>query len=157
MRVTHGAGHDSRPTDNDATFHRGAVHEGQADMKVYVVEDSVPVRERLVDMINEIEGFVVVGQAATFNGAVNGIRQTGPDIAIFDIQLADGSGIDALAEVRRELPGIRSIVLTNYTTPQHEKASADAGAEYFLDKSADFEKIAGILLSMKAEHDQDRC
>jgi DNA-binding NarL/FixJ family response regulator len=156
MRITHGAGHDSRSTDNGATFHRDAVYEGRADMKVYVVEDSAPVRERLVDMVNEIDGFVVVGQAATFNGAVSGIRQTGPDIAIFDIQLADGSGIDALAEVRRELPAMRSIVLTNYATPQHEKASADAGAEYFLDKSADFEKIAGILENMKAEQDAGR-
>jgi ActR/RegA family two-component response regulator len=61
-----------------------------------------------------------------------------------------------LSEVRRELPGMRSIVLTNYATPQHEKASVDAGAEYFLDKSADFEKMAGILLSMKAEQDAER-
>ena len=41
-------------------------------------------------------------------------------------------------------------MLTNYATPQHEKASAEAGADYFLDKSADFESIAEILQSMKA-------
>ena len=125
-------------------------------MKVYVVEDSAPIRERLVDMVNEIEGFEVVGEAATFGQAVSGIRHTTPDVAIFDIQLAEGSGIDALAQVQRELPAMRSIVLTNYATPQHEKASVDAGAEYFLDKSADFEKIVAILLRMKAEHDMDR-
>lgn len=124
-------------------------------MKVFVVEDSAPVRERLIEMINEIEGFEVVGQAGTCDEAVSGIRQTKPDIAIFDIQLATGSGIDALAQAKRELPGLRGIVLTNYATPQHEKASADAGAEYFLDKSADFEKIAEILESMKAGQNAD--
>ncbi|MBI4205658.1 MAG: response regulator transcription factor [Betaproteobacteria bacterium] len=124
-------------------------------MKVFVVEDSAPVRERLIEMINEIEGFEVVGQAGTCDEAVSGIRQTKPDIAIFDIQLATGSGIDALAQAKRELPGLRGIVLTNYATPQHEKASADAGAEYFLDKSADFEKIAEILESMKTGQNAD--
>jgi DNA-binding NarL/FixJ family response regulator len=125
-------------------------------MKVFVVEDSAPVRERLIEMIAEIDGFEIVGQASTFNEAVSGIRWTRPDVAILDIQLAAGTGIDALAEVKREQPGLRAIVLTNYATPQHEKASVDAGAEYFLDKSADFEKIAGILDSMKAERDTHR-
>lgn len=124
-------------------------------MKVFVVEDSAPVRERLIEMINEIEGFEVVGQAGTCDEAVSGIRRTKPDIAIFDIQLATGSGIDALVQAKRELPGLRGIVLTNYATPQHEKASADAGAEYFLDKSADFEKIAEILESMKTGQNAD--
>ena len=92
--------------------------------------------------------------AASFDEAVAGIRRTRPDVAIFDIQLSAGSGIDALAEAKREQPGLRAIVLTNYATPQHEKASVDAGAECFLDKSADFEKIAEVLEGMKAEVDR---
>lgn len=119
-------------------------------MRVFVVEDSAPVRERLIEMIDEIGGFEVVGQAATFQEAVLGITRTRPDIAIFDIQLGSGSGIEALAEAKRGLPSLRAIVLTNHATPQHEKASFDAGAEYFLDKSADLEKMAGILQRMKS-------
>ena len=124
---------------------------GREDMKIFVVEDSLPVRERLIEMIGELEGFTVVGEAATAEAAVNGIRRTRPDVAIFDIQLASGSGIEALVDAKREQPGLRALVLTNYATPQHEKASADAGAEYFLDKSADFEKIAEVLAAMKAD------
>jgi DNA-binding NarL/FixJ family response regulator len=150
MRLTHKGGHDSRSTHPVGAIRHGAVYKG-ADMRVFVVEDSAPIRERLIEMIVEIDGFEVVGQAATFNEAISGIRRTQPDVAIFDIQLAAGTGIDALAEAKRERPGLRAIVLTNYATPQHEKASIDAGAEYFLDKSADFEKIAEILDSMKAD------
>lgn len=123
-------------------------------MKVFVVEDSAAIRERLVEMIDEIDGFAVVGVAGTYEGAVSGITRARPDVAILDIQLASGSGIDALAEAKRSHPALRAIVLTNYATPQHEKAAADAGAEYFLDKSADFEKIAEVLLGMKAELDR---
>lgn len=120
-------------------------------MRIFVVEDSAPVRERLIEMISELEGCSVVGEAATADAAVAGIRRTHPDVAIFDIQLAAGSGIDALSAAKREQPGLRAIVLTNYATPQHEKASVDAGAEYFLDKSADFEKIAEVLAYMNAD------
>jgi len=120
-------------------------------MKIFVVEDSAPVRERLIELINDVAGCVVVGEATTADEALAGIRRTRPEVAIFDIQLAAGSGIDALVAARRDQPQLRAIVLTNYATPQHEKASVDAGAEYFLDKSADFEKITGVLESMKAE------
>jgi DNA-binding NarL/FixJ family response regulator len=124
-----------------------------ADMKVYVVEDSAVVRERLLEMLREIEDIEVVGEAATYDAAVSGILDTRPDVAVLDIKLADdrGSGIDVLTEVRKRLPAIRAIVLSNYATPQHMKASADAGAEFFLDKSADFERITEILEQIKGE------
>jgi DNA-binding NarL/FixJ family response regulator len=118
------------------------------DMKVFVVEDSAAVRERLVEMIREIAAVEVVGEADSYDQAVAGIMATRPDVAILDISLAEGSGIDVLASVKQLLPGLRGIVLTNYTSPQHAKASADAGAEYFLDKSVDFERIPGILAQM---------
>jgi DNA-binding NarL/FixJ family response regulator len=123
------------------------------DMKVFVVEDSAAVRERLVEMIRELRGIEVVGEADSFGRAVVGIRDTMPDVAILDIKLANdaGSGIDVLNAVRKALPALRAIVMSNYATPQHMKTSADAGAEYFLDKTVDFERIPGILEQMKGE------
>ncbi|MNC88439.1 Transcriptional regulatory protein DevR (DosR) [compost metagenome] len=119
-------------------------------MKVFVVEDSAAVRERLVEMIREVEDVEVVGEAESFGKAVAGIRHTLPDVAILDIKLADdaGSGIDVLNEVRKTIPSLRAIVMSNYVSPQHMKASADAGAEFFLDKSVDFDRIPGILRQM---------
>jgi DNA-binding NarL/FixJ family response regulator len=123
-------------------------------MKVFIVEDSPVIRERLVEMVETANGHTVVGQADSFDDAVAGIAQTRPDVAIFDIKLADGNGngngIEALAAAKRHMPGLLAIVMSNYATPQHRKASADAGAEYFLDKSADFERIPGILSALEA-------
>jgi DNA-binding NarL/FixJ family response regulator len=122
-------------------------HTGSADMRIFIVEDSPAVLERLADMVREVEGIDLVGDAANYEDAVKGILATRPDLAILDIKLADdhGSGIDVLQRVKPHLPDMKAIVLSNYATPQHVKASADAGAEYFLDKSGDFERIAGIL------------
>jgi DNA-binding NarL/FixJ family response regulator len=122
-------------------------------MKVFIVEDSPAVLERLVEIVREVEGTEVVGEAATCDAAVSGIVTARPDVAILDIKLADnrGTGIDVLHRVKAQLPGLKAIMLSNYATPQHIKASVDAGAEYFLDKSVDFERIAGILQQLLGE------
>ncbi|MCC7484323.1 MAG: response regulator transcription factor [Burkholderiales bacterium] len=123
------------------------------EMKVFVVEDSPAVLERLLELVREVEGAETVGEAASFDAAVAGIAATRPDVAILDVKLADehGTGIDVLSRVRAGLPRLKAIVLSNYATPQHRKASADAGAEYFLDKSADFESIVPILARLQSE------
>jgi len=123
----------------------------ERDMKVFVVEDSAAVRERLVEMIRELEDVEVVGEAATYDKAVAGIINARPDVAILDIKLEDdsGSGIDVLNQVRKAIPAMRAIVLSNYVSPQHLKASSDAGAEFFLDKSSDFERIPEILARIR--------
>ena len=123
-------------------------------MKVFIVEDSPAVLERLQDMVRDMEDADLVGNAATCEAAVAGIIASRPDVSILDIKLADetGSGIDVLARVRKDLPLMKAVMLSNYVTPQHARASADAGAEYFLDKSADFERIPEILSILKNKH-----
>ena len=124
-------------------------------MKVFLVDDSPLVSERVVERIEAQGLHEVVGQAATQDAAVKGIDATEPDVGIFDIKLACGNGIDALAEVKRRRPGLVGIVMSNYATPQFEKASADAGAAFFLDKSSDFERITEILSSIAASNHED--
>jgi DNA-binding NarL/FixJ family response regulator len=124
-------------------------------MRIFVVEDSVAVRERLVEIIREVEDMEVVGEAGTCEAAVAGIIATRPDVAILDVHLPDGSGIQVLADVKHSLAGMRGIVLTNYTSAQHRSAAADAGAEYFLDKSADFERIPEILQRLALDNSED--
>ena len=121
-------------------------------MKVFLVEDSSLVCERLVEMIEADGAHRVVGQAATYDDAVQGIAATTADVGIFDIKLAKGNGIEALTEAKRRVPALVGIVMSNYATPQHLKASADAGAAFFLDKSSDFERIADILSSISRDN-----
>ena len=124
-------------------------------MKVFIVEDSPAICERLVEMVEGAGGHVVVGQADNYETAVSGIAASAPDVAIFDIKLAHGNGIEALATAKRARPDLLGIVMSNFATPQHRKASADAGAEYFLDKSADFERIPEILSTLQAHLKQE--
>jgi DNA-binding NarL/FixJ family response regulator len=126
---------------------------GILGMTVFIVEDSQPVRERLADIVHNVEGIEIVGEAANFDDAIHGILSKRPDVAILDVRLADnrGSGIDVLNHVKAQLPALKAIVISNFATPQHMKASADAGARYFLDKTAEFELIDPILREFYAE------
>lgn len=126
-------------------------------MKVFIVEDAPAVLERLQEMVREVDGVELVGNAASYDAAVSGILATRPDVSILDIKLADsnGSGIDVLGRVRGDLPAMRVIMLTNYVTPQHVKASADAGADYFLDKSSQSDRLPGILARMTNDRHSD--
>jgi DNA-binding NarL/FixJ family response regulator len=123
--------------------------EGQREMlKVYVVDDSELVRERLVDMVSEIEGVEVVGETGELHGAEASIRQLRPDAVILDIRLPDGSGITLLRHMRRESLAATVIVLTNYPYPQYREECLDAGADYFLYKATEFDKVGEILNRM---------
>ena len=120
-------------------------------MKVFLVEDSAAVCERLVEMIEQGGEHQVVGEAATYDTALTGIDAARPDVGIFDIKLKQGSGIDALAEAKRRMPQLVGIVLTNQLTAQYERASSDAGARYVLDKTRDFQRITDILHILQDE------
>jgi DNA-binding NarL/FixJ family response regulator len=114
-------------------------------MKIFLVEDSPHICERLKELIEAEGTHVVLGCADTYDAAVAGIVANRPDVGIFDIQLKNGNGIDALAEAKRLVPQLVAIVLSNKVTAQYMAASAAAGATFVLDKSGDFERIPEIL------------
>jgi DNA-binding NarL/FixJ family response regulator len=114
-------------------------------VRVFIVEDAVEVRKRLVAMLGAVPGVVIVGEAATVRDAIDGAAAAAAEVMLLDLQLADGNGLDVLTGLKGRLPRLRTIVLSNFATPQHRAASLAAGAELFFDKSAEFGRVAGVL------------
>jgi len=119
---------------------------------VFLVEDSAPIRARLAEMLNDVQGVAIVGEAETPASAIEGILRTHPDSVVLDIQLIGGSGIDVLRKVRSVNPGIVFIMLTNHPDPQYRKICMEAGASYFLDKSSEFENVKEIIARLGHTH-----
>lgn len=119
-------------------------------MKVFIVEDAPEVRRRLHALLRSVPGVEVVGDAASVREAIDGVLATPVDVILLDLQLTDGSGLEVLAAVKPQRPGIRVIVLSNLATPQHRAASLNAGAEIFLDKTHDFGRLTEILRGGRA-------
>jgi DNA-binding NarL/FixJ family response regulator len=68
-----------------------------------------------------------------------------PDAVILDLHMPGGSGLDVLRAIRSDHPGLYVLICTNYPYPEYREECLAAGANLFLDKSADFEKIPSIL------------
>ena len=113
--------------------------------RVFIVEDSAPIRSRLVELLGEIEGVCVVGEAETPADAVTGIQQTKPHCVVLDYQLIGGTGVDVLRAVHPASPEIAFVVLTNDPTAQYRRVCMEAGAAWFLDKSIEFGKIKQVI------------
>jgi DNA-binding NarL/FixJ family response regulator len=114
-------------------------------MKILIVDDSVELRQRLVKMLSELPEIKVIGQAKDTAEAIESISSLRPDSVILDIRMPVGSGIDVLKKIKRDYPSVRVIMCTNYPTAQYRKRCLDLGADYFFDKSAEFENIARII------------
>jgi len=114
-------------------------------MKVFIADDSKIVVDRLADLLRDVRGVEVAGQAGDALEAVRCIRQVNPDAVILDLQMPGGSGLDVLRAIRPDHPGLYVLICTNYAYPQFREECLSAGANYFLDKSTEFEKIPDIL------------
>jgi DNA-binding NarL/FixJ family response regulator len=115
-------------------------------MKVFIADDSSVVMERLVDLLEEeVPGAQLVGQAGDVPEAVRGIQKVKPDALILDLQMPGGSGLDVLRAIRTDHPRLYVLIFTNYPHPQYREECLTAGANFFLDKSSEFEKIPAIL------------
>jgi len=91
-------------------------------MKVFLVDDSSKVLEKLSTMISRIDGLKIAGQALNARDAIQSIVKLKPEVVILDIRLDNsGNGMDVLKEIKRENPSPIVIMLTNYAYPQYRK------------------------------------
>jgi DNA-binding NarL/FixJ family response regulator len=113
--------------------------------RVFIAEDSPSIRDRLVEMLDQLDGVATVGHAETPGDAIAGILRTHPDYVVLDYQLNGGTAIDVLRAVQPQSPATVFLVLTNHANPQYRRLCLDAGASYFFDKSLEFGKVSDIV------------
>jgi len=114
-------------------------------MRVLIVDDSHLLRERLTALISELPEIEIIGQAESAEKAINSIRILKPDVTILDIRMPGGSGFEVLENIKKDKWHPLITVLTNYPYPQYKKKCLDSGADYFFDKSTEFQKVIELL------------
>jgi DNA-binding NarL/FixJ family response regulator len=116
-------------------------------VSVYLVEDSAPLRARLVEIVQTSDA-CVVGEAETADEAIAGITLAHPDVVLLDLHLRRGGGLDVLRALTGSPAAPAFIVLTNDPNDGYRDACMAAGAQAFLDKSRDFLRINEIIGSI---------
>ena len=123
-------------------------------MKVFVVEDSPIVLERLTKMLGAIPDVDVVGHAAEVHEAIAGIYATRPEVVVLDLKLGQGSGFDVLSEVHEREPGIDFYMLSNFASEPYRRHAERLGALGFFDKSKEFERVRDVVAQRAAGNDK---
>ena len=103
-------------------------------LRVFVVDDHEVVRRGVTDLLNEADDLTVVGQASTAAQALARVPTMRPDVAVVDVRLPDGSGVELCRELCSRLPQLQCLMLTSYPEEQAMMDAFLAGAAGFVIK-----------------------
>jgi two-component system response regulator DevR len=103
-------------------------------LTVFLVDDHEMVRRGVADLLNEEEDLRVIGQASLVSEALARILALRPDVAVLDIRLPDGNGVELCRELKSQLPDLACLMLTSFTDEQAMMDAILAGAAGYVIK-----------------------
>lgn len=123
---------------------------GATPLRIFLVEDSVAVRDLMIDTLSEIPGVVFAGFAEGEGDALKKIDAEPFDVLILDIELKEGNGMSllrTLAESHKPLNSLK-IIFSNNVSNAFRRAGEKYGVRFFFDKSSEFTKLRDLLAAL---------
>jgi two-component system, NarL family, response regulator DevR len=103
-------------------------------VRVFLLDDHEVVRRGLRELLESDGGLEVVGEAGTAEQALARIPPTKPDVAVLDVRLPDGDGIEVCREVRSRHPEVHCVMLTSFSDDEALLQAMLAGASGYIAK-----------------------
>ncbi len=121
--------------------------------RAYIVEDSPTIRENLIETLQELALVESVGTAETEHEGKRWLAQNDGywDLAIVDLFLREGSGLNILAACRNRLPRQKMVVLSNHATNDVRWRCAQLGADAVFDKSTEIDALVDYCVKARDE------
>lgn len=120
-------------------------HRSAKSIRVLLAEDQGMMRGALALLLGMEEDIEVVSQLGSGGGIVDAVLTHRPDVALLDIELPGISGLDAAAELRKQAPDCRVLILTTFGRPGYLRRAMEAGAAGFLVKDGPVEELAAAI------------
>jgi two-component system, OmpR family, response regulator len=120
--------------------------------RAYIVEDSPTIRENLIETLHELALVDAVGTAETEHEGKQWLAQNEGywDLAIVDLFLKEGSGLNILEACRSRRPGQKMIVLSNHATRDVRWRCAQLGADAVFDKSTEIDALVDYCVEHRS-------
>jgi two-component system response regulator DesR len=114
-------------------------------IRVLIAEDQGMVRGALASLLGLEVDIEVVAEVSRGDEVLAAVRSMMPDVALLDIEMPGGTGLDALEQMRAELPGCRVLILTTFGRPGYVRRAMESGASGFLLKDAPAQDLARAI------------
>lgn len=116
-------------------------------LRVFLVEDSVDVRELMIENLSMIPGLVVAGVSESEGDALSQLSELPCDVLIVDIQLKKGNGISLLRQISEgdRVSGTLKIICSNNASEVFRRAGQQYGVRHFFDKTSEFPQLFALL------------
>jgi len=117
-------------------------------MKLVIADDSSLMRERIKNQIKGFDQVSIVGEAVNGRIAMEMIAEFDPDLVFLDLHMPEMGGMAVLKKIKDAHLKTKVCILTNYSYAQYKTRCLALGADFFLNKSDDFEKTSFIISTM---------
>ena len=114
-------------------------------VRVMLVEDHPDFRELMEALFSMDSGINLVAQAGSLAEARSHVARIECDVAVLDLGLPDGNGVDLIADLRRANTGVRVLILSASLDAVSFKRATEAGAHEIMDKLAPLEEVLGSI------------
>jgi DNA-binding NarL/FixJ family response regulator len=102
------------------------------DIRVFLLDDHEVVRRGIADLIGLEKGMIIVGEAGSKAEALTRIPAARPDVAVLDVRLPDGTGVEVCRDIRSVLPDLKCLMLTSYADDEALFDAIMAGASGYV-------------------------
>lgn len=119
-------------------------------INVMIIDDHEVVRRGIAEVVDRADGLNVVAEAGSVNEAINRAMLVRPDVALVDLRLPDGTGIDIIERLASDVPDVRPIVLTSFDDDDALAEALKAGAKAYLLKSVRGAEITDVIRAVAA-------
>ncbi|MFC4119831.1 response regulator transcription factor [Nonomuraea zeae] len=114
-------------------------------IRVFLVDDHEVVRRGVAALLESEDDIEVIGEAGTAESAIARIPALKPDVAVLDVRLPDGNGVDVCREIRSRLPDLKCLMLTSYADDDALFESVMAGAAGYVLKQIHGSDLVGAV------------
>ena len=122
--------------------------------RAYIVEDSSTIRENLIETLKELAQVQPVGTTGSEHEAKRWLAQNDWDLAVIDLFLQEGSGMNVLDACRQRRPGQKVVVLSNHSSRDVRWRCMQLGADAVFDKSTELELLVDYCARLREQRER---